>query len=548
MARGRAVTPTLPPAAASFSRRPSAGYQKGIWDLSPGFPNGSLRPVVPGCLFCHAGGARPVEQAVNRYEEPIFRPAAIGCERCHGPGAVHVQARKADEKVKGRIDYTIVNPKHLPPDLRENVCQQCHLEGEVRILRRGRGLFDYRPGLPLQQFLSVFVRAPGFPGERRAVSHTEQMYQSKCFRASKGTMGCATCHDPHEAPPTGSDRVAFHRKKCLTCHETEHPCSLERAARLKRSKEDSCIDCHMQRLQSADIVHTATTDHSIPRLPRSGASREPGRRPGVIPEAILVPFHKALPGDTEDAGRDLGMALIKAVQEKRGVYLLYKSRAVRLLEKAEAKHPRDVAALKALAQGLEADQRPEKALATFERLLALAPRQVSALRGAAVLAQQLGRFEKSLGYWQRVAAEAPYDDGARFYRPFVAKTKRYEKALAGCRELLAVAPLFGEGYLLCGPLPYQTGTANAGGRGAKKAEQVMTPELERFREQLSGFLDRAPGASKGGEGVDSHPSEEVEPMSTAKPVLRPCLVALPGTARPLGRGRPAAGRRPDLPA
>ena len=464
--------------------------QKQIWDLSPGFHSGSLRPVVPGCLVCHAGGARPVEHAVNRYEEPIFRPAAIGCERCHGPGEVHVKARKADEKVKGRIDYTIVNPKRLPPDLRENICQQCHLEGEVRILRRGRGLFDYRPGLPLQQFSSIFVRAPGLAGERRAVSHIEQMYQSKCFRSSKGTMGCATCHDPHEAPPTGAVRVAFHRQKCLSCHETKHRCSLERAARLKRSKEDSCIDCHMQRLLSDDIVHTATTDHSIPRLPRSGDAPAPGRRPGVLPDVILVPFHKSLTGDSADADRDLGMALVKAAREKKGVFLLYKSRAVHLLEKAVAKHPRDIAALKSLAQGLEADQRLEKALDTFERLLTLAPREVSALRGAAALAQQLERFEESLGYWQKVAAEAPYDDAAHFYCAFLlARTKRYETALAACRKLLAVAPLFGEGYLIAAHCHTKLGQPAQAAAALKKAEQVMTPELERFREQLAGFLD-----------------------------------------------------------
>ena len=74
--------------------------QKNIWDLSPGFRTGSLRPVVPGCVFCHASGARPVEHAVNRYEQPVFTQAAISCER-YGPGETHVKARKAEGEGQG---------------------------------------------------------------------------------------------------------------------------------------------------------------------------------------------------------------------------------------------------------------------------------------------------------------------------------------------------------------------------------------------------------------------------------------------------------------
>src|SRR5205823_3198677 len=102
----------------------------------------------------------PREGYANRYESPLFDEGhAIGCERCHGPGALHVRDPGQRDPETG-IDYTIVNPKHLKPDLRAAVCEQCHLEGETRIVRRGRDLFDFRPGLPMQAFWSVFVRAP----------------------------------------------------------------------------------------------------------------------------------------------------------------------------------------------------------------------------------------------------------------------------------------------------------------------------------------------------------------------------------------------------
>ncbi|HKB36884.1 MAG TPA: hypothetical protein VKD72_10545, partial [Gemmataceae bacterium] len=133
--------------------------QKQIWEVSPGFTDGHLRVVVSECIVCHSGGALPVEHTENRYEGKVFTSPAIGCERCHGPGEAHVAFRAADKLPKGRIDHTIVNPRHLEPALREAVCQQCHLEGEARVLRRGRKLFDYRPGLALEDFWAIYLAA-----------------------------------------------------------------------------------------------------------------------------------------------------------------------------------------------------------------------------------------------------------------------------------------------------------------------------------------------------------------------------------------------------
>ena len=80
-------------------------------------------------------------------------PLGIGCERCHGPGALHVEARLANPEAEGP-DYTIVNPKHLSLDRRLDVCQQCHLEGTIMLLRDGQTAYSYRPGMPY-----LYVRA-----------------------------------------------------------------------------------------------------------------------------------------------------------------------------------------------------------------------------------------------------------------------------------------------------------------------------------------------------------------------------------------------------
>ena len=118
------------------------------WDLSPGYERDNVhfeRFVKPACLFCHSNQFDHVEGTENRYRQPIFRGHAIGCERCHGPGELHV--RKPEQV--GDEPPNIVNPARLKPELREAVCQQCHLQGDIRVVRAGRKLTDFRPGLPL---------------------------------------------------------------------------------------------------------------------------------------------------------------------------------------------------------------------------------------------------------------------------------------------------------------------------------------------------------------------------------------------------------------
>jgi predicted CXXCH cytochrome family protein len=275
--------------------------EKQIWDLSPGFPPWARAGrLVPGmCLYCHTNHVEPIETTRNRYREPVFRGHAIGCERCHGPGALHIQTVKKDD---------IVNPKRLEPALREAVCQQCHLQGATRVLRRGRKLNDYRPGMPLEEFLTVHVRGPGKGADNKAVGHVEQMYQSLCFQRSvaKNKMGCITCHDPHEAVAP-QRRVAYYRAKCLQCH-AERPCSLAEEARQKQSAEDSCIACHMPRSATSDIVHIAGSDHRIVRKSGEEPTNRRGNRP--LPDVPLLDFHRGAPDlNDQGQGRDLGVAL-----------------------------------------------------------------------------------------------------------------------------------------------------------------------------------------------------------------------------------------------
>jgi predicted CXXCH cytochrome family protein len=311
--------------------------QKGCWDLSPGFETRQdrfERTVTAECLFCHSNAVEPVEGTINRYREPLFRGHAIGCERCHGPGELHVQRR---EKIDG-ADVTIVNPGRLEPNLREAVCEQCHLEGANRVLRLGRGPFDYRPGLPLELFWTTFVKASGEESQK-LVSHVEQMHASRCFQKSNGKMGCVTCHNPHKSPEP-EVKTAYYRMACLKCHG-EAACSL--AADVRQAKNgDDCRACHMRRSTSSDVGHLTITDHRILRKP--GAHVREDRQTGGY---SLRPFHQGASGPGERAlARDLGIALVeKARQEAAGARA--GELALPLLDGALRDVPEDVAALEA---------------------------------------------------------------------------------------------------------------------------------------------------------------------------------------------------------
>src|SRR5262245_7395622 len=345
--------------------------QERKWDLSPNYAKQNQhfeRPINSECLACHSNYADAVENTINRFREPIFRGYAIGCERCHGPGELHVKLHEANPNWEGADDHTIVNPRKLDAPERESVCQQCHLQGQTRILQAGRGQFDFRPGLPLHLFWSVFVPPPD-AANQKAVSQVEQMYSSRCFRASKGKrleMGCISCHDPHEEP-TVEQRINYYRDRCLSCHQKKE-CSLPLVQRREKSKEDSCIACHMPRIGNIDIAHTALTDHRILRrqIPDDGLTA-PGAR-----GSPLVHFHADLvAADDPGIARDFGIALTEFAVNNGQMQLA--PAALSRLDPAVKRWPEDLPALNARAFALGMSNRKLEGLATFEEVLRIAP-------------------------------------------------------------------------------------------------------------------------------------------------------------------------------
>lgn len=314
------------------------------WGMSPGYNSadqiGFQRVISSGCLFCHAG---QLEDAGHRGYRHQLKEIAIGCERCHGPGALHVKWRLNGVEAPGpqRIDRSIVNPRHLTREAGESICAQCHLQGSVDVGIRGRDLWDFRPGLPLQEYRLEF-REESPASEIRVAGHVEQLHRSACYQKSE-TLTCTTCHDPHpEAPP--SDPLAHQRQICLNCHE-QQPCGVPHAERLS-TNQDNCVACHMPQA-STEVAHVALTNHRIGI--HDGSSESDSDVHAADSGLISLQSLDFLP--IADRERSLGLAQLKLVriEGKSPEQLPRLERAAKLLRSAYDRGLRDPELLTALA-------------------------------------------------------------------------------------------------------------------------------------------------------------------------------------------------------
>ena len=336
------------------------------WALSPGYEFGDYgfnRPILPGCIACHSGQPRAVLGANGRFLEPPFHELAIGCENCHGPGAAHVHEMREGDSGTGTSSptHSIVNPAKLQSWLADNICMSCHQTGDAMVLKPGKGYRDFKPGMPLDDTLAIFMVPPRRDSPQTdLLEHYFSMTLSKCYRSSGGRLSCITCHDPHVEPAKQEAPSRF-RAKCLECH-SEKSCALPVAVRQRRMPPDDCAGCHMPKREVQAIAHAVLTNHRI-----VAQAEEPYPDAAfhmTSPQTPDLVHLTAIPGQHDEAVAPL--LLLQAYGQLMTPSPEYRGKYFALAKQLDSSNPNSVEVLEALAALALEQKDDDKAIRYFD--------------------------------------------------------------------------------------------------------------------------------------------------------------------------------------
>jgi tetratricopeptide (TPR) repeat protein len=395
--------------------------QGGRWDMSPGYDTpdhvGFTRRVTANCLFCHAGRVNALSRAGDVFQTSrTFAETAIGCERCHGPAQQHI----------GRPGRAIVNPAKLSPELRDQVCEQCHLFGAARVLQPGRSLTDYRAGERLDAILAVYAWDAAAKNTPSVTGHPDEMKQSVCWQKSRNRLWCGSCHAIHD-----SNSRASYRAKCLSCHARNH-CSRPTDSSKVGQREDDCVACHMPKRPVIESAHVAFTDHRIQRRPNSEiAPRVAGVKLRPVPPAGL--------DDPVVASRNLGFAYAE-VASSTGRHEFF-PRVVELLDPLIGTDVTDAPFWQTLGEAYLATGGYARAEEAFRKAVALDQGSASAQYTLGYLLQLRNRLPEAIEAYRRAVEADPYKAEA-FANLAAAYLKMGEqrKALEALKSALRLEP------------------------------------------------------------------------------------------------------------
>jgi hypothetical protein len=385
----------------------------GGWDLSPGYKEGTFkgftRRVVDLCVDCHTGLPQLVAGSHNRFQQPPFRFLTVGCERCHGPGAAHVSQRTEEAAAGnpsdlGPVDLSIVNPRKLRADIRDDVCAQCHLAGDARVLQLGKNYLDFRPGTPLGDVAAIFSVSQTIKGNHFvALDQFEQMKMSRCWIGSSGRLGCISCHDPH-VQLSGDKATAFFRGRCLECHATD-TCREPQVQRQATSPPDNCISCHMPKQPTENIGHSSVTDHRILRT----QSEIPAAVQSGAPADVLDLISDTNPSDSGATKTNL-RNLTLAYAQVSGRYPELGVKGLAMLERAATELPNDaeVQAAYGFVLGVARPKEEERAAQALQKAVELGSKSVEVRTHLAGLRMRNGQVTAAMELYKESIQIDPY--------------------------------------------------------------------------------------------------------------------------------------------
>lgn len=223
----------------------------------------SKRPTGPLCDGCHAVNYNIQTKTVTEWN--------VGCEKCHGPGSEHMQRPSR---------ANIVNPARLNYVQANNVCIQCHAQGQPLKSPIEGKYYDwpvgFHVGLDLQGFWKLEEHKLGettFTHFPDGTGHKNRMQGNDFVTSVMYTRGitCFSCHDVH-GTANNADLLKPVSVMCLQCHGPQSP-NGPRAATIEQhtqhkagSTGNECVACHMPKIEQtiADINVRSHTFKFIP--------------------------------------------------------------------------------------------------------------------------------------------------------------------------------------------------------------------------------------------------------------------------------------------
>ena len=223
----------------------------------------SQRPTGPLCDGCHSVNYDIATKKVTEWN--------VGCERCHGPGSEHV-------KLKGHGG--IVNPARLDHVQANDVCIQCHSQGQPLANPIQGKYYDWPVGFHVgrNRLSDVWKLEEYQPGETSfthfadGTAHKNRMQGNDFVGSLMYARGvtCFSCHDVHGSKHEG---VLWKPAKvlCLDCHGPNSP-NGPHAATIEQhthhqagSPGNECVECHMPRIAQTigDINVRSHTFHFV---------------------------------------------------------------------------------------------------------------------------------------------------------------------------------------------------------------------------------------------------------------------------------------------
>jgi len=225
------------------------------------------------CADCHSTNVHKNYDPAKNSFATQWSEISVGCEACHGPGARHLEwaKNKGDDPSRGLtvalderhgVSWTIApatgnasRSQIKRTDREIEVCAQCH----SRRTEIGEG---YHAGKPYLDYYRPVLLTAGLyqpDGQQRDEVYVWGSFlQSRMYRAG---VTCSDCHEPHSLKLRAEGNAV-----CAQCHL---PAKFDAPSHHFHKVGARCVDCHMP--TRTYMVVDPRRDHSM-RIPRPDLS------------------------------------------------------------------------------------------------------------------------------------------------------------------------------------------------------------------------------------------------------------------------------------